>query len=81
MSLRTPLETVAKLQTSLQAKAKAEPAYRFYALWDKVCRQDVLREAYERPRRNAGASGMDRQTFDQIETEEVELCWKHCDRS
>ncbi len=72
MSLGTPLETVAKLQTSLQAKAKAEPAYRFYALWDKVYRKDVLREAYERSRRNAGASGVDRQTFEQIETEGVE---------
>lgn len=73
MSLETPLKTVAKLQTSLQAKAKAEPAYRFYALWDKVCRKDVLREAYECSRRNAGASGVDRQTFEQIETEGVEL--------
>ncbi len=73
MSLQTPLETVAKLQTSLQAKAKAEPAYRFYALWDKVCRKDVLQEAYERSRKNAGASGVDRQTFEQIETEGVEL--------
>ncbi len=73
MSLGTPLETVAKLQTSLQAKAKAEPAYRFYALWDKVCRKDVLREAYERSRRNAGACGVDRKTFEQIETEGVEL--------
>jgi RNA-directed DNA polymerase len=73
MSLGTPLETVAKLQTSLQAKAKAEPVYRFYALWDKVCRKDVLREAYERSRRNAGASGVDRQTFEQIETEGVGL--------
>lgn len=72
MSLKTPLETVAKLQTSLQAKAKAEPAYRFYALWDKVCRKDVLREAYGRARSNAGASGVDRQTFEQIETEGAE---------
>jgi RNA-directed DNA polymerase len=72
MSLETPPKTVAKLQISLQAKAKAEPAYRFYALWDKVCRKDVLREAYERSRRNAGASGVDRQTFEQIETEGVE---------
>ncbi len=72
MSLQTPLEKVAKLQSSLQAKAKAQPAYRFYALWDKVCRKDVLREAYERSRSNAGASGLDRQTFEQIETEGVE---------
>ena len=42
MSLPEPLTTVEKLQTSLQRKAKAEPAFRFYALWDKVYREDVL---------------------------------------
>jgi RNA-directed DNA polymerase len=69
MSLTTPLNKVAKLQTSLQTKAKAEPAYRFYALWDKVCREDVLWEAYDRCRKNAGAPGVDRETFQRIETE------------
>jgi hypothetical protein len=53
MSLPRPTETVEKLQTSLQTKAKAEPAFRFYALWDKVCRKDVLSEAYRRCRANA----------------------------
>jgi RNA-directed DNA polymerase len=72
MSLRTPLETVEKLQNSLQTKAKAEPAFRFYALWDKVCRKDVLLEAYHRCRANAGAPGVDRKTFEQIETEGLE---------
>ena len=48
MSLSTPSETVEKLQTSLQTKAKAEPAFRFYALWDKVCRADVLLEFHGR---------------------------------
>src|SRR4051812_46698419 len=66
MSLPTPLETVRKLQTSLQAKAKAEPAFRFYSLWDKVCRADVLEEAYRACRRNDGAPGCDGMTFDQI---------------
>src|SRR5229473_6283413 len=61
----TPLERVRKLQTSLEAKAKAEPAFRFYALWDKVCRADVLEEAYRRCRRNGGAPGCDGMTFDQ----------------
>jgi hypothetical protein len=60
------------IQTSLQAKAKAEPAFRFYALCDKICRKDVLQEAYERCRKNAGASGVDRQTSEQIETEGAE---------
>jgi RNA-directed DNA polymerase len=67
MSLPTPSEMVEKLQTSLQTKAKAEPAFRFYALWDKVCRQDVLLEAYRRCRANAGAAGVDGETFERID--------------
>jgi adenylosuccinate synthase len=39
MSLRTPEQVVEKLQTTLHAKAKAEPSYRFYSLWDKVTRR------------------------------------------
>jgi RNA-directed DNA polymerase len=62
----TPLERVRQLQTSLQAKAKAEPAFRFYSLWDKVCRADVLEEAYHACRRNDGAAGCDGTTFGQI---------------
>src|SRR3954463_11159542 len=62
----TPLESVQKLQTSLQAKAKAEPDFRFYSLWDKVCRADVLEEAYRACRRNDGAPGCDGMTFNQI---------------
>ena len=61
------LERVRKLQTSLQAKAKAEPAYRFYTLWDKVCRPDVLAAAYRRCRANRGAPGVDGETFAAIE--------------
>ena len=65
--LLTPQEKVQKLQNLLQAKAKAEPAYRFYTLWDKVCRADVLQEAYCRCERNAGAAGVDGKTFKAIE--------------
>jgi group II intron reverse transcriptase/maturase len=67
VSLPTSTITVQTLQTSLQAKAKAEPAYRFYSLWDKVCRADVLRVAYQRCRTNRGAPGYDGISFQQIE--------------
>jgi group II intron reverse transcriptase/maturase len=70
--LRTPREKVETLQHSLHAKAKAEPSYRFYSLWDKVYRADVLREAYRRCRRNGGAAGVDGETFEQIEARGLE---------
>ena len=65
-------DRVRKLQTSLQAKAKAEPAYRFYTLWDKVCRAEVLAEAHRRCRANRGAPGVDGETFEAIEAHGVE---------
>lgn len=68
MSLSTSRLTVEKLQNSLQAKAKLESSYRFYSLWDKICREDVLQEAYRRSRANAGAPGADGIAFEAIET-------------
>ena len=50
-----------KLQTALHAKAKAEPGYRFYALYDKISREDILAHAYAQCRSNKGAPGVDRQ--------------------
>jgi len=71
MSLPTLHNSVQTLQTTLQAKAKAEPCYRFYSLWDKIYRRDVLWDAYRRCRANDGAPGVDGVTFDQIETQGV----------
>ena len=66
MSLPPPLK-VQKLQEALHAKAKGSPDYRFYALYDKVYRRDVLEFAYVRCRHNGGAAGVDRQSFEDIE--------------
>ena len=66
MSLSTP-ESVQKLQTALHDKAKKSPDFRFYALYDKVYRKDVLTFAYECSKANGGAAGVDSQTFEDIE--------------
>ena len=73
MSLPTLRNSVQTLQMTLQAKAKAEPGYRFYSLWDKVCRRDVLWDAYRHGRTNGGAPGVDGITFDQSEAQGVEV--------
>jgi group II intron reverse transcriptase/maturase len=58
---------VRKLQRALYAKAKSEPGYRFYALYDKMYREDMLAHAYALCRANKGAPGVDRQDFADIE--------------
>ena len=72
MSLEPPVNKVRKLQEALQAKAKGSPGYRFYLLYDKVYRCDVLAEAYQRCLANQGAPGVDGQTLDDIEKYGVE---------
>ena len=71
MSLKTP-DKIRSLQRKLYRKAKAEPAFRFYILYDKICRDDILRHAYALTRANAGAPGVDGVTFRQIEASGVE---------
>ena len=65
-NLTTP-PSVQKLQSALHAKAKAEPEYRFYLLYDKVYRADVLEYAYRCCKANKGAAGVDGQRFEDIE--------------
>ena len=65
-SLQTPTR-IRSLQRKLYRKAKAEPAYRFYLLYDKICREDILRHAYALARANAGAPGVDGVTFADID--------------
>ncbi len=70
-NLSTP-HSVQKLQTALHAKAKAEPGYRFYAIYDKISREDILAHAYAQCRSNKGAPGVDRQDFEAVEAYGVE---------
>lgn len=63
---------IQKLQAALHAKAKGEPGYRFYALYDKVVRKDVLEHAYACCRANKGAAGVDGERFEDIEASGVE---------
>ena len=66
MSLKPEATKLEELQGKLYSKAKTEPTYRFYSLYDKIYRWDVLTEALRRSKEKNGAPGVDGQTFDQI---------------
>ena len=67
MSLETPSK-IQMLQNKLYRKAKDEPDYRFYLLYDKMYREDILLYAYELAKSNQGAAGVDGETFAAIES-------------
>ena len=72
-------DKVQELQRKLYLKAKSNVNFRFYALYDKVYRTDVLRKAWERVKANKGAPGVDRITFKEIESIDVDNflnCWR-----
>ena len=71
MSLETP-NKIRELQRKLYRKAKEEPDYRFYLLYDKIHREDIFRHAYALAKANAGAPGVDQESFSGIETKGLE---------
>ncbi|MBW2580904.1 MAG: group II intron reverse transcriptase/maturase [Deltaproteobacteria bacterium] len=71
MGLKTP-ENIRNLQRKLYLKAKSEPDFRFYILYDKIYRKDILKHAYRMAKANGGSAGVDGVTFEMVESGGVE---------
>src|SRR3981081_1764387 len=70
MSLTTPSK-IRELQSKLYRKAKDEPGFRFYQLYDKGYREEILHHAYQMARANHGAPGVDGESFEDIESKDL----------
>jgi RNA-directed DNA polymerase len=75
MSLETPIK-IREFQRKLYTKAKQEPSYRFYLLYDKIHREDILDHAYQLAKANGGAPGVDGQSFWGIEAKGWKAGWR-----
>ncbi|MBZ5713322.1 hypothetical protein [Nannocystis pusilla] len=64
---RRPRDKVRELQRRLWAAAKRQPGRRFHALYDRIFRRDVLKEAWKRVKKNRGSAGVDAQTLAEVE--------------